>query len=589
MELILLLAIAAFGATASGVGLARGGRAGRIGAVLGGLSLLGVVAVSFALTAPRVGAGEIPPGIGILDGRLIPNNYMRLVIALWALDGALIVVVAWLAAGLAGLRGLMPAVLASIAGGSVALAATNLVLGAAAAGATGLVALVVLLAFRDPGGIPTAARELRVTMLATVLLMTAIVVAPLAGGLAVRGATGGGPGPVAGPTGSDGAPALVGLVVLAVALAVAARIGVIPFHLRVPQLTDVAPPIALPLLLAWVPLPLAVVGLATVDLLVAPLALPLNGEQLIIVAVVLVTLVGASLAAILQDDIRHAVGYLVIADGAFVLLGLAALTPDAWGPARTWLVTLAATKTAVATWAAVVESRFGSHHLPDLRGWIRRSPLLGASLLVATVATVLSVLIGVVLGLVAGFSRGWLDRSIMFVTDLFLSFPFILGALAMSPIIVQHFQKNLSLLSRVQLFSLIGILVIFGWMGLTRLIRGQVLSLREREFVQAAQVMGVPTSRILFKELLPNLIAPIVVATSLSLPAYVTLEAGLSYLGIGLTGIPSLGQTINDAQDYWSLYPLYLWAPVLTITILVLALNLLGDSVRDAFDPRTRR
>jgi NADH:ubiquinone oxidoreductase subunit 2 (subunit N) len=387
MELILLLAIAAFGATASGVGLARGGRAGRIGAVLGGLSLLGVVAVSFALTAPRVGAGEIPPGIGILDGRLIPNNYMRLVIALWALDGALIVVIAWLAAGLAGLRGLMPAVLASIAGGSVALAATNLVLGAAAAGATGLVALVVLLAFRDPGGIPTAARELRVTMLATVLLMTAIVVAPLAGGLAVRGATGGGPGPVAGPTGSDGAPALVGLVVLAVALAVAARIGVIPFHLRVPQLTDVAPPIALPLLLAWVPLPLAVVGLATVDLLVAPLALPLNGEQLIIVAVVLVTLVGASLAAILQDDIRHAVGYLVIADGAFVLLGLAALTPDAWGPARTWLVTLAATKTAVATWAAVVESRFGSHHLPDLRGWIRRSPLLGASLLVATVAS----------------------------------------------------------------------------------------------------------------------------------------------------------------------------------------------------------
>jgi peptide/nickel transport system permease protein len=214
---------------------------------------------------------------------------------------------------------------------------------------------------------------------------------------------------------------------------------------------------------------------------------------------------------------------------------------------------------------------------------------LRTSLFVATTATVLSVLIGVVLGLIAGFSRGWLDRGIMFVTDLFLSFPFILGALAMAPIIVQHFQTNLGMLSKVQLFSLIGILVVFGWMGLTRLIRGQVLSLREREFVQAAQVMGVPTSRILFKELLPNLIAPIVVATSLSLPAYVTLEAGLSYLGIGLTGIPSLGQTINDAQDYWSLYPLYLWAPVITITILVLALNLLGDSVRDAFDPRTRR
>jgi peptide/nickel transport system permease protein len=215
---------------------------------------------------------------------------------------------------------------------------------------------------------------------------------------------------------------------------------------------------------------------------------------------------------------------------------------------------------------------------------------LRTSLLVATIATVCSVILGVVLGLVAGFSRGWLDRGIMFVTDLFLSFPFILGALAMAPIIVSHFQNgNLNTLYRVQLFALIFILVFFGWMGLTRLIRGQVLSLREREFIQAAQVMGVPTRLILFKELLPNLVAPIVVATSLYLPGYVTAEAGLSYLGIGITGIPSLGQTINDAQSWWDLYPLYLWAPVITITVLVLALNLLGDSVRDAFDPRTRR
>ena len=177
------------------------------------------------------------------------------------------------------------------------------------------------------------------------------------------------------------------MIVLAVALAVGLRIGVLPFHLRIPQLTDVAPPIALPLLLAWVPLPLAVVGLAAVDLLVAPLALPLGGEQVIIVAVVIVTLGGASLAAFLQDDIRHLTGYVVIADGAIVLLGLAALTPDAWGPARIWLVALAATKTGLATWAAVVESRFGSRHLPDLRGWIRRSPLLGAALLVVTVAS----------------------------------------------------------------------------------------------------------------------------------------------------------------------------------------------------------
>jgi ABC-type dipeptide/oligopeptide/nickel transport system permease subunit len=216
---------------------------------------------------------------------------------------------------------------------------------------------------------------------------------------------------------------------------------------------------------------------------------------------------------------------------------------------------------------------------------------LRTDLLIATVATVLSITVGVVLGLIAGFSRGWLDRIIMFVTDLFLAFPFLLGALAMAPIIVERFGRgnDLSRLYKVQFFALVAILTIFGWMGMARLIRGQVLSLREREFVQAAQVMGVPTGRILFKELLPNLVAPIVVATSLALPGLITAEAGLSFLGIGINGYPSLGQTIADAQQYWDSYPLYLWAPVLTICLLVVSLNLLGDSIRDAFDPKTRR
>jgi ABC-type dipeptide/oligopeptide/nickel transport system permease subunit len=216
---------------------------------------------------------------------------------------------------------------------------------------------------------------------------------------------------------------------------------------------------------------------------------------------------------------------------------------------------------------------------------------LRTDLLIATFATVLSIGVGIILGLVAGFSRGWLDRIIMFITDLFLSFPFLLGALAMAPIIVERFQKpgQLETLYRVQFLALVFILTVFGWMGMARLIRGQVLSLREREFVQAALVMGVPTRRILFKELLPNLVAPIVVATSLALPLLITAEAGLSFLGIGITGYPSLGQTIADAQQWWDQYPLYLWAPVLTISILVVSLNLLGDSIRDAFDPSTRR
>lgn len=215
---------------------------------------------------------------------------------------------------------------------------------------------------------------------------------------------------------------------------------------------------------------------------------------------------------------------------------------------------------------------------------------LRVSLGIALGATIFSTMIGLVAGLMAGFARGWPDRLITFTIDLFLSFPFILGALALAPIITSKFATDENKLKWVQFFSLMAVLVIFTWMYLARLIRGQVLSLREREFIQSAQVLGAPTSRILFKELLPNLIAPIVVSISLTLPGFVAAEAGLSFLGIGITGFPSLGQTILRASDgYYSTYPLYLYAPVFTVTILVVALNLLGDSVRDAFDPKTRR
>jgi ABC-type dipeptide/oligopeptide/nickel transport system permease subunit len=214
---------------------------------------------------------------------------------------------------------------------------------------------------------------------------------------------------------------------------------------------------------------------------------------------------------------------------------------------------------------------------------------LRTSLGVAFFCTLLTTVIGVVVGLVAGYSRGWLDKVLGFIIDLFLAFPFLLGALAVAPIIVSRFSNNLNALAKAQLFSLIAVLTVFTWMGLARLVRGQVFSLREREFIMAAQVIGVPFRQILFKELLPNLVAPIVVAVSLAMPAFVAAEAGLSYLGLGLTGIPSLGQTINAAQNYYSSYPLYLWVPVAAVTVLVLSLNLLGDSVRDAFDPKTRR
>jgi ABC-type dipeptide/oligopeptide/nickel transport system permease subunit len=211
------------------------------------------------------------------------------------------------------------------------------------------------------------------------------------------------------------------------------------------------------------------------------------------------------------------------------------------------------------------------------------------SLYLATVAAVFSTIIGVTLGLLAGFLGGIVDTIVSFFTNLFLTFPFLVGALAVAPIINERFGTDPEKLRTVSFYALVGILVFFGWMGVARLVRGEVLSLREREFVHAARVIGVPTRRILIREMLPNLIAPIVVSFSLGLPAYVAAEAGLSFLGIGVFGRESWGRTINTATNWWELYPQFLLAPVLGIALLVVALNLFGDAIRDAFDPKTRR
>ncbi|CAN5319757.1 ABC transporter permease [soil metagenome] len=211
------------------------------------------------------------------------------------------------------------------------------------------------------------------------------------------------------------------------------------------------------------------------------------------------------------------------------------------------------------------------------------------SLFISIVATVITTTIGLVVGLASGFSRGWLDRVLSFVSDLFFAFPFILFAIALAPMIVVKFRSDEDALARAQFVSLIVILSILSWMGLARLIRGQVFSLREREFVLAAQVIGASTPRILFKEIMPNLVATMVVVISMSIPGFIAAEVGLSFLGLGLTDSPSMGQMIQAANPYYDTYPLYLWAPVATVVILVLALNLVGDSIRDAFDPKTRR
>jgi ABC-type dipeptide/oligopeptide/nickel transport system permease subunit len=212
------------------------------------------------------------------------------------------------------------------------------------------------------------------------------------------------------------------------------------------------------------------------------------------------------------------------------------------------------------------------------------------SLLIATTATIIASVLGVIVGLLAGFLGGAIDKILSFFVDMFLTIPFLLAALTLAPILNERFSLYDNY-ATIQKLSLVIVLAMFGWMGTARLIRGEVLALREREFIQAARVMGMPTSRILFKELLPNLAAPIIISVSLMLPAFVAAEAGLAYLGIGVTDGISWGQTILQAATptYFREYPAFLWQPLLGIVALVLSLNLLGDAIRDALDPKTRR
>jgi len=216
------------------------------------------------------------------------------------------------------------------------------------------------------------------------------------------------------------------------------------------------------------------------------------------------------------------------------------------------------------------------------------------SLEISAVAALTSSIIGVAAGLIAGFSGGWIDRTISWVVDFVLSLPYLLVAIAIIPVAVS-WKGGVNALTpsdnaNIRFYGLIAVLVFFGWAGLARLIRGEVISLREREFIAAAKVLGVPTRRVLTKELLPNLVAPIVISLSLALPGYIVAEAGLSLLGVGLIEpIPSWGQMISKATVYYRNDPLYLWLPVLGVSLLTLALSWLGDSIRDAFDPKTRR
>jgi peptide/nickel transport system permease protein len=213
------------------------------------------------------------------------------------------------------------------------------------------------------------------------------------------------------------------------------------------------------------------------------------------------------------------------------------------------------------------------------------------SLLVAGVGTLLTVVLGTAIGLIAGYSRGRLDTVLGRLMDLILAFPQLVLFIALSPVIVQVLDRNFGVQGNTgRVIFLVTALSLVGWPYLARIVRGQVLSLREREFVEAAGSMGAGTRRILVHEMLPNLWVPIIVYASLLLPTYIATEAALSFLGVGVVEpTATWGKMLSDSVQYYTQDPLYLFIPGTALFIVVLAFNLLGDSLRDALDPRAGR
>lgn len=212
------------------------------------------------------------------------------------------------------------------------------------------------------------------------------------------------------------------------------------------------------------------------------------------------------------------------------------------------------------------------------------------SLGIAGAATILAVSLGVLVGVIAGYFRGWIDTVLSRLMDLMLAFPVLLFAIAL--LVILRSVDSIGPLSgnSLSIAAIIAIIGGFGWAYPARIIRGQVLSLREKEFVEAARSLGAGSPRILFKELLPNLIAPILVYATLILPVNIITEAALSFLGVGINPpTPSWGQMISQAAGTARLDPFYLVVPGVAIFITVLSFNLFGDGLRDAVDPKSSR
>ncbi len=213
------------------------------------------------------------------------------------------------------------------------------------------------------------------------------------------------------------------------------------------------------------------------------------------------------------------------------------------------------------------------------------------SFIVAIIAAVGTIAIGMLVGIATGYFKGRVDSSVGRFADFLMSFPGTFMIIALSLPMVQRVESTgIAHENAARLVVLVLFLVFFGWTGFYRLIRSQAMSMRERDFVMAAQAMGASSWRIIVKEILPNLWPTAIVFISLALPGYIAAEATFSFLGVGVQAPEAtFGLILSDGVSYWREDPAYLLLPCLILILIVLALNLLGDAVRDALDPKANR
>jgi len=209
------------------------------------------------------------------------------------------------------------------------------------------------------------------------------------------------------------------------------------------------------------------------------------------------------------------------------------------------------------------------------------------SLEVAVFSTIGVMFIGVILGSMAGYFRGWIDTLISRVTEVTMAFPALLFIIALAATVGPRIDAITLGFLPEGVLTLVLIFTLFGWFYPARIMRAQVLSIREKEYIEAARMIGASDLRIIRSHVLPHLIAPIIVYSTLIVASYVLAEAGLSFLGLGIKPpTASWGNMLAEAPQYYTVRPLLMLWPGLAVLMTTLAFNLLGDGLRDAFDPR---